>query len=75
MVTRRVCATMTHFLIIGSTNSEFISSGDFQICTDGNFHHRHLVSGGSSIAFHNPKHIIPKAFVDKTGEDIAAAQR
>jgi hypothetical protein len=53
----------------------FISGGDFQICTDGNFHHRHLVSGGSSVAFHDPKHIIPKAFVDETGENIARARK
>jgi len=33
-----------------------------------------LVSGGSSIAFHDPKHIIPKAFVDQTGENIACAR-
>ncbi|KIM38191.1 hypothetical protein M413DRAFT_30325 [Hebeloma cylindrosporum] len=49
--------------------------GDFQICTDGNFHHRHLISGGSSIPFHDPKHIIPKAFVDETGEKIIKARK
>ena len=63
------------FIYRRRTHTKFISGGDFQICTDGNFHHRHLISGGSSIAFHNPKHIIPKAFVDKTGEDIASARR
>lgn len=46
------------------------SGGDFQVATDGNFHHRHLVSGGESIPFHDPKHIIPKSFVDAVGDMI-----
>jgi len=54
---------------------QFLSGGDFQICTDGNFHHRHLVSGGSSIPFHDPKHIIPKSFVDEVGKNIARARK
>lgn len=53
----------------------FISGGDFQIATDGNFHHRHLVSGGESIRFHEPKHIVPKAFVDEVGEIIRKARK
>ena len=53
--------------------NEFVSGGDFQICTDDNFHHQHLVSGGSSIPSHDLKNIIPKSFVDKTGENIARA--
>lgn len=52
-----------------------ISGGDFQIATDGNFHHRHLVSGGNGIPFHDPKHIIPKAFVDEIGEAISKSRR
>jgi len=56
-------------------DDQSISGGDFQICTDSNFHHRHLVSGGSSIPFHDPKHIIPKSFVDETGENIARARK
>ena len=50
------------------------SGGDFQICTDGNFHHRHLTSAGSGVKFHEPKHFIPKDFVDKTGRDIEQAR-
>ncbi|PPQ96642.1 hypothetical protein CVT26_010666, partial [Gymnopilus dilepis] len=48
--------------------------GDFLVCTDGNFHHRHLRSAGSGIPFHQPKHFIPKDFVDKVGEDITLAR-
>ncbi|KAF8911100.1 hypothetical protein CPB84DRAFT_1842352 [Gymnopilus junonius] len=49
--------------------------GDFQVVTDGNFHHHHLVSGSESIAFHDPKHIIPKAFVDEVGAAILSARK
>ncbi|KAF8911111.1 hypothetical protein CPB84DRAFT_1672437, partial [Gymnopilus junonius] len=49
--------------------------GDFQIATDGNFHHCHLVSAGESILFHDPKHIIPKLFVDEVGEMIQQARK
>lgn len=55
-------------------NLTIIRGGDFQIATDGNFHHRHLKSGGESISFHDPKHIIPKAFVDAVGERILGAR-
>jgi hypothetical protein len=34
-----------------------------------------LVSGGASIPFHDPKHVIPKSFVDEAGENIARARR
>lgn len=64
------------FSFIGTFSSNSVlSGGDFHICTDGNFHHRHLVSGGSSIPFHDPKHIVPKSFVDETGEHIAHARK
>lgn len=53
----------------------FPSGGDFQIATDGNFHHRHLVSGGESIQFYDVKHIIPKAFVDAVGEHISRVRK
>jgi hypothetical protein len=42
---------------------------------DGNFHHRHLVSGGASIPFHVPNQIIPKEFVDQVGEWILEARK
>jgi len=65
---------ISSFIVIYSSNS-FLSGGDFHICTDGNFHHRHLISGGCSIPFHNPKHIIPKSFVDEIGEHITRARK
>ncbi|KAF9479003.1 hypothetical protein BDN70DRAFT_807721 [Pholiota conissans] len=49
--------------------------GDFQVATDGNFHHRHLVSGGESIRFHQPAHIIPKSFVDEVGDLLRQAKK
>ncbi|KJA14936.1 hypothetical protein HYPSUDRAFT_412056 [Hypholoma sublateritium FD-334 SS-4] len=49
--------------------------GDFQIATDGNFHHRHLVSGGKGIKFHEPRHVIPKSFVDCVGDTILQARK
>ncbi len=51
------------------------SGGDFQVATDGNFHHRHLKSGGESTPFHDPKHIIPKSFVDAVGDLIQNARK
>ena len=42
---------------------------------DGNFHHRHLVSGGKGIEFHEPRHIIPKSFVDHVGTMIQRARK
>lgn len=53
----------------------YSSGGDFQVATDGNFHHRHLVSGGESIPFHDPKHVIPKSFVDAVGNMIQNARK
>ncbi|PPQ76501.1 hypothetical protein CVT26_012351 [Gymnopilus dilepis] len=57
-----------------SYGKSLLDGGDFQVCTDGNFHHRHLTSAGSGIPFHNPKHFIPKAFVDQVGHDIELAR-
>ena len=51
------------------------SGGDFQICTDGNFHHKRLKSGGESIPFHSPAHIIPKEYVDRIGDLIVDARK
>ncbi|KAF8869756.1 hypothetical protein CPB84DRAFT_1856057 [Gymnopilus junonius] len=62
---------------ISATAPEFgqdlADGGDFQIATDGNFHHHHLVSAGQSVPFHDPKHVIPKAFIDEVGEAILKA--
>ena len=55
--------------------STFARGGDFQICTDGNFHHRHLVSGGQGIPFHDAKHVIPKSFVDEVGNHIEKVRK
>ncbi|PPQ84795.1 hypothetical protein CVT26_011335 [Gymnopilus dilepis] len=57
-----------------SFGRSLLDGGDFQICTDGNFHHRHLTSAGSGIPFHKPKHFIPKTFVDQVGKDIELAR-
>ncbi|PPR02784.1 hypothetical protein CVT26_009395 [Gymnopilus dilepis] len=58
-----------------SFGRELADGGDFQIATDGNFHHRHLISAGQSIPFHDPKHVIPKAFVDEVSEAILKARK
>ena len=58
-----------------SLNVFFHSGGDFQIATDGNFHHRHLASAGKGVDFHEPRHIIPKSFVDGVGEMIFKARK
>jgi hypothetical protein len=73
--TGRVRKFYFYLLEIPLVDDESISGGDFQICTDSNFHHRHLVSGGSGIPFYDLKHVIPKSFVDETGENIACARK
>ena len=66
-----MCAVALAF----SPDLNLISGGDFHICTDGNFHHRHLVMAGSGIPFHKLKHFIPQEFVDKVGQEILAARK
>ena len=48
--------------------------GDIHLATDGNFHHRHLRSAGSSPAFYDPKFFLSKEEVDAVGEHIVAAR-
>ncbi|PPR06800.1 hypothetical protein CVT26_003865 [Gymnopilus dilepis] len=38
-------------------------------------HYHHLVSGGQGVPFHNPRHIIPKSFVDEVGRRIDEARK
>lgn len=51
------------------------SGGDFQISTDGNFHHKHLKSGGQGAHFYEPKFFIPENFVDEVGRMIEIARK
>ncbi|PPQ70113.1 hypothetical protein CVT26_013398 [Gymnopilus dilepis] len=84
---RLLCPACFGTTSFGKSLSEYVSTsflsnfklnigrgGDFLICTDGNFHHRHLTSAGAGIPFHQPKHFIPKKFVDEVGEGIKLAR-
>ncbi|PPR04246.1 hypothetical protein CVT26_004191 [Gymnopilus dilepis] len=71
-ILRQLCPACFGSAKFGRT---FDEGGDFHICTDGNFHHRHLVSGGQGVPFHNPRHIIPKSFVDEVGRRIDEARK
>ena len=51
-----------------------LRGGDIHLATDGNFHHRHLRSAGSSPAFYDPKFFLTKEEVDAVGEHITAAR-
>lgn len=44
--------------------------GDIHFCVDGNFHHRHGISAGESVPFHDPAYILSKSFVDRVGERV-----
>ncbi|KAK1223885.1 hypothetical protein PQX77_013219 [Marasmius sp. AFHP31] len=48
--------------------------GDIHVALDGNFHHRHLKSGGDGVPFHASTRFLSKEFTDSVGERIAAAR-
>ncbi|KAK1217955.1 hypothetical protein PQX77_019377 [Marasmius sp. AFHP31] len=48
--------------------------GDVHVALDGNFHHRHLKSGGDGVPFHQSTRFLLKEFVDKIGAWVTAAR-
>ncbi|KAK1228054.1 hypothetical protein PQX77_008917 [Marasmius sp. AFHP31] len=48
--------------------------GDIHVALDGNFHHRHLKSGGDGVPFHSSTRFLPREFVDSVGERVASAR-
>ncbi|KIY47980.1 hypothetical protein FISHEDRAFT_44214, partial [Fistulina hepatica ATCC 64428] len=51
-----------------------IDGSDFHFCADGNMSHKHRKSSGTTPHFYDPRHIIPKEFVDWVGEKILKAR-
>jgi len=49
--------------------------GDIHVATDGNFHHRHRRSAGSSPPFYDPAYFLPKTQVDEVGRRIERARK
>jgi len=49
--------------------------GDFQLCCDGNFSHRHSVEAGDSPRFYDLQYLIPKSFVDAIGKRIQKVRK
>ncbi|KAJ7573267.1 hypothetical protein C8J56DRAFT_1132067 [Mycena floridula] len=52
----------------------FQQGGDVHVSTDRNFHHKHYKSAGDTPPFCQPKHILPKAYVDDIKEHVFAAR-
>ncbi|KAK1218014.1 hypothetical protein PQX77_019312 [Marasmius sp. AFHP31] len=48
--------------------------GDVHVALDGNFHHRHLKSGGDGVPFHQSTRFLSKEFIDGIGARVAAAR-
>ncbi|KAK1234210.1 hypothetical protein PQX77_002586 [Marasmius sp. AFHP31] len=48
--------------------------GDIHVALDGNFHHRHLKSGGDGVPFHTSTRFLSKEFTDSVGERITSAR-
>ncbi|KAI6043733.1 hypothetical protein EDC04DRAFT_2562359, partial [Pisolithus marmoratus] len=47
--------------------------GDIHVVMDGNFHHHHWHSVGTSLLFYEPSYFLPKAQVDAVGWHIDQA--
>ncbi|KAJ8091866.1 hypothetical protein PM082_021102 [Marasmius tenuissimus] len=58
-----------------SFGKSFDQGGDIHVALDGNFHHRHLKSGGDGVDFYESYRFLTKAEVDKVGERIDAARQ
>ena len=50
------------------------SGGDIHVATDGNFHHRHMKSGGNGVPFHLSERFLSKEYVDEVGKHLDAAR-
>ncbi|KAJ7589300.1 hypothetical protein C8J56DRAFT_1048941 [Mycena floridula] len=53
----------------------FQDGGDVHVSTDGNFHHKHYKSAGDTPPFFDPKHVLPKSYVDDIKEHVLKARR
>ncbi|KAJ8095392.1 hypothetical protein PM082_023162 [Marasmius tenuissimus] len=52
----------------------FQQGGDIHVALDGNFHHRHLKSGGNGKPFHSSVRFLSKDFVKSVSERLADAR-
>ncbi|KAJ8081689.1 hypothetical protein PM082_007535 [Marasmius tenuissimus] len=52
----------------------FQQGGDIHVALDGNFHHRHLKSGGDGKPFHSSVRFLSKEFVKSVGERLTEAR-
>ncbi|KAL0062006.1 hypothetical protein AAF712_011162 [Marasmius tenuissimus] len=53
----------------------FNEGGDIHVALDGNFHHRHLKSGGDGTDFYESWRFLSKAEVDRVGDHIETARQ
>ncbi|KAK1226972.1 hypothetical protein PQX77_010040 [Marasmius sp. AFHP31] len=53
----------------------FHEGGDIHVALDGNFHHRHLKSGGDGIDFYESWRMLSKVEVDRVGNRIETARQ
>ncbi|KAJ8076923.1 hypothetical protein AAF712_011238 [Marasmius tenuissimus] len=53
----------------------FQNGGDIHVALDGNFHHRHLKSGGDGVEFYDSYRFLDKEFVDAVGVRIEEARK
>ncbi|KAK1222995.1 hypothetical protein PQX77_014141 [Marasmius sp. AFHP31] len=52
----------------------FQQGGDIHVALDGNFHHRHLKSGGDGKPFHSSTRFLSKEFVKSVSDRVADAR-
>ncbi|KAL0060457.1 hypothetical protein AAF712_012740 [Marasmius tenuissimus] len=52
----------------------FKAGRDIHVALDGNFHHRHMKSGGSGVPFHLSERLLTKEYVDAVREHLDAAR-
>ncbi|KAJ8094200.1 hypothetical protein PM082_023409 [Marasmius tenuissimus] len=53
----------------------FDRGGDVHVALDGNFHHRHLKSGGDGVEFYESYRFLSKEYVDSVGARIEEARK
>ncbi|KAJ8089562.1 hypothetical protein PM082_014818 [Marasmius tenuissimus] len=57
-----------------SYGRSFKVGGDIHVALDGNFHHRHMKSGGDGVPFHLSARLLTKEYVDEVGRRLDAAR-
>ncbi|KAL0062018.1 hypothetical protein AAF712_011096 [Marasmius tenuissimus] len=53
----------------------FQRGGDIHVALDGNFHHRHLKSGGDGVKFYDSYRFLDKSYVDGVGARIEEVRK